>query len=905
MRVNFFKKILPVVFLLFTTISNAQVANTIISLETRTAKLPYGLTQKVPLNDPIIGLALSGGGARGLAQIGVLKAFDEAGIQINVIAGTSIGSIIGGAYASGYSVVEMDSIVVNTDWDRVLSLNNSSERRELFVDQKIAEDRSLLTLRLDGLTPIIPTSFNEGLRLSNYLTLICLNAPVNTQESFDDLLIKYRAVCTNLVDGSLVVLSSGSLARAMRASSSVSFLLAPVIIDTLRLVDGGLVSNIPVSTAKEMGADYIIAVNTTSGLRNEEGLELPWDIADQTVSIPMKRLEEEELLNADYVLTPKLDEWSSTTFSNIDSLILEGYENTKKNIPDIKTKIDSVRMAKSGISELWYKNIKYRSDAEDFEKPYFEKYFKSDSVSNYELYSDLSELYMSGRFDSLSVSIIPQEDSIYVRFIYQLNSTIKKIEIISEGTISDNVMVGISNSLVGKPFEGKTIFGAVRNIIMQYKKQGYILFDLINFSFDDETGTLSLEFSAGTISTININSQTSKTVVEREFNIKVGDKLKYSVVEEGLKNLRATGLFDDINLTLEREGKYVNISLSVSERISRLVNLAFLVNNVYNFQLGIDIRDVNFLESGNELGLFLFGGTSNGAYILDYTAYRILNTYYTYKLSAYYKFNDIQVYSNTVSSTGSTYTSDEIGEYKQIFYGATLAIGAQLEKFGKLIFTGKYQVDRVRNVIGDVVDPYQTEFIGLKIGAVVDNQNKYPYPEDGLLFNGFYETAQSVPSSGSGYILLNADLKYYFSLGSQSVVSPRIQVGFGDKTLPLSEQFSLGGQYSFFGAHENEYRGRQIFLASLMYQYKLPFKIFFDTYTWFRYDVGSTWEVQEKIKFKDLQHGIGGSLSFDTPVGPADFSIGRSFLISQGLQSDSFVWGDVLFYFSIGYIINY
>ena len=187
---------------------------------------------------------------------------------------------------------------------------------------------------------------------------------------------------------------------------------------------------------------------------------------------------------------------------------------------------------------------------------------------------------------------------------------------------------------------------------------------------------------------------------------------------------------------------------------------------------------------------------------------------------------------------------------------------------------------------------------------MVDNQNKYPYPEDGLYFNGFYETAKGL-GVDAGYIQLSADLKYYFSIGSQSVIAPRIQIGFGDKTLPLSEQFSLGGQYSFFGAYQDQYRGRQILLTSLMYQYKLPFKIFFDTYTWFRYDVGSTWEQQETIKFKDLQHGIGGSISFDTPIGPADFSIGRSFIINQGLTEDSFVWGDILFYFSIGYIINY
>ncbi|MCW8994334.1 MAG: patatin-like phospholipase family protein, partial [Psychromonas sp.] len=105
----------------------------LIPLKTKTVKLPYGLEQKIPASEPIIGLSLSGGGARGLAQIGIIKALEEAGIKVSAIAGTSIGSIIGGAYASGYSVKEMDSIVINTDWNRLLSINNTSERRELFV----------------------------------------------------------------------------------------------------------------------------------------------------------------------------------------------------------------------------------------------------------------------------------------------------------------------------------------------------------------------------------------------------------------------------------------------------------------------------------------------------------------------------------------------------------------------------------------------------------------------------------------------------------------------------------------------------------------------------------------------------------------------------------------------------
>lgn len=892
------------IFFLFLPFLNAQEAKTI-SLKTKTTKLPYGLSQTVLEHEPVIGLALSGGGARGIAQIGVIRALEEAGIKIGAIAGTSMGSIIGGIYASGFTVDEMDSIVMNTDWDRLLLINNPSERRELFVDQKINEDRSLFTVRLNGFSPVLPTSFNEGIRLSNYLTLLCLSSPVISENSFDELFIRYRAVCTNLIDGSPVVLSSGSLARAMRASSSVSFLLAPIVMDSLTLVDGGLVSNIPVGAALDLGVNYVIAVNTTSNLRNDEELELPWNIADQVVSIPMKRLEQAELLEANFHLQPNLDPWSSTDFINIDSLILAGYHYTKRLVPAIKEQIDSITKANSGLNLFWIKNVKSESNAGDLENPYLQKYSLMDSVSSFEVFEDMTELYKTGRLDSLSVSIEHDGDSTKISFNYTHTPTIKEIEIFSDGTIDSSGADYLIEQLKDKPFNGKIVFGLVRKLIMDYKKRGLILFELRSHNFDIATGKLSLDFNAGTISRINISSETSKTVIDMEFNVKVGDKLIYSDLEEGLMRLRATGLFEDINLSVDQDANGTTLNLDVNEKISSLLKIGFLVDNTYNAQFAMDFRDVNLFYSGTELGLFLFGGASNRAYILEHISYRILETYLTYKLSAYYKFNDIDVYTQTTSETNNTFSSNYIGKYRQIFYGGSLSVGTQLEKFGKLIFTGKYQYDEIKNKEGAVVSPYETKIVSLRVGGIVDSQNKYPYPEDGLYFNGFYETAQSILGGDESYLLFSADLRYYFQLTSQHVFSPKLQIGFGDKTLPLSEQFTLGGLYSFFGAHENEFRGRQIFLTSLMYQYKFPFKIFFDTYTWFRYDIGSTWAEQEQIRFKDLRHGIGGAISFDTPIGPADFSIGRSFIISQGLTEDSFVWGDVLFYFSIGHAISF
>jgi NTE family protein len=904
------KQIIAFYFIFFWQIVLAQNTH-IITLETKPVELPFGIKTQIPANEPMIGLALSGGGARGFSQIGVLKALEEGGINIDAISGTSIGSIIGGLYASGYSTSDLDSIVCNTDWNELLSIIGSTGRRELFIDQKISEDRSIFTLRLDGLRPVIPTSFNEGLKLSNYLTLLSLKAPISSRSNFDNLLVKYRAVCTDLINGNAVTLKSGQISRVMRASSSVTFFLAPVQFDSLTLVDGGLVSNIPIDALSKLEPNLIVAVNTTSPLRKEEDLTLPWNIADQTVSIPMKRLEEEQLSKADLIIKPNLGIWPATDFSKPDSLVSLGYISTLLLINKLKYSVDSLFKSNIGAEEFFIKNIKYPDSPEEFEIKYQQKYASKDSVSSHEIIVDLAEIFRSGDLKTINAVITQEEDFAQVDFQYEYNPTINKVDFIMEEGMEDTAIIGVSpkqiiaDKLEGYPFNSRKTINAIVEIIKLYKNKGYLLFDLNEINFNETDGTLRLSFSAGMVSQINISSEMAKTVVERELNIKEGDVFLYKDVETGLNNLRSIGLFDDINLDVKKNDDAVIVDVFVKEKISSLLKVGFLVDNVYNAQLGLDLRDVNLMGSGTELGLFLFGGASNRAYILEHIAHRILSSNFTYKLSAFYKFNDIKVYEQENSTSGSTFKSIEVGKYRQIFYGMSLSLGTQLQKFGKLIFTGKYQLDEVKSKQGDVINPYKTKIVSLRIGATIDSKNKYPYPEDGLYFNGLYETAQSFLGGDEGYIVVSADLKYFLKLAARHVVSPRIQIGFGDKTLPLSEQFLLGGQYSFFGAHEHEYRGRQVLLASLMYQYKFPFKIFFDTYFWFRYDLGSTWIVQEEIRFKDLKHGIGGTLSFDTPIGPMDFSIGRSFIISKGLKEGSFVWGDVLFYFSIGHAVSF
>jgi NTE family protein len=865
-----------------------------------------------------VALALSGGGARGIAQIGVIKALEENGIPIDVIVGTSMGSIIGGLYAAGYSVDQLDSIAENAPWDNILSFEHQTNRRELFVDQKITADKAIFTLRLKGLTPVFPTSINDGQKLSNYLNLLTLQAPVHVRSSFDEFRIKFRAVCTDLVTGNGVIISSGSLSQAMRASSSVSFFLSPVKMDSLILVDGGLVANIPAKAAAETGCDLVIAVNTTSGLHPLDELLYPWVIADQVVSIPIKLLNESQLGDADVVIKPNLNNKLATDFTNIDSMVAAGYLSALPYIKILKGKYDSLFRAHLNIKEIYFKNLVrdnnsiytrdvYASGDSFIRNQYkcLKKYEQQDSVSNYEILEDLSAMLESGDYRNIKAEIIKYSNHYTLHFICAPNPVINRVSADGITMLEKSKVDSILSGLIGNPFNGKKIYEKAVSIIDLYRNKGYSLANLEKIAFIEKTGKLTLDFSEGIIHRIRIegNFSTNRNIITREFPLAAGDYFSINEVEQGLINLRSTNLFNDIILNVKEENNQNIVVLKVLEKISSLLRFGFRVDNENKAQFSLDMRDENLFGTATELGLLLSGGSRSRAYVLEHKSNRIFDTYFTYKINAFYIFDDAFLYTDIPTLNNNRFEREAIGEYRQIYYGTSVSLGTQVEKFGNLIFTGKYQIARVKQKTGimPVGVPYKTKIVSLKISSTIDTQDKYPYPEKGFYFKGSYEAAQKVLGGEAGYTNIGFDYQIYLTLNGEHTFSPKIMMGFGDKTLPLSEQYSLGGQSMFYGMREDEFRGRQLFLTSLEYRYKFPFEIFFDTYFKFRYDLGSIWENQEQIRFKDLRHGIGAAVSFDTPIGPADFAVGRSFLLKKNIPNRTISWGDVFFYFSIGY----
>src|SRR6187455_374538 len=208
---------------------------------------------------PRIGLVLAGGGAKGGAHVGVLKVLEQLHVPIDCIAGTSMGALIGGGYASGIPAAELEAFVTTIDWGKVVG---SQGRRDLEpIEQKRAgatySNEFEFGLTADGLT--LPGGLVNTSNIEDLLRTYVANARMLDQ--FDKLPIPFRAVATDMVTGRMVVLKDGDLATAMRASMAIPGAFAPVIMDKMILNDGGLVRNIPIDVARELCADRVIVVN--------------------------------------------------------------------------------------------------------------------------------------------------------------------------------------------------------------------------------------------------------------------------------------------------------------------------------------------------------------------------------------------------------------------------------------------------------------------------------------------------------------------------------------------------------------------------------------------------------------------------------------------------------------------
>jgi len=373
---------------------------------------------QTPAKTEKLGLVLSGGGAKGLAHIGVLKVLEEEGIEPEFITGTSMGSIVGGLYAIGYTAADLEKVAHEVAW--LEYFDDEVSRNAQPIEAKEASERYQFSFPVVDGKIQFPKGFIQGTKMSMLLSQLTL--PVHATNNFDDFYIPFRCVATDLRTGEGYIFDKGFLPDAMVSSSCIPTVFEPREVDGRTLIDGMFVRNLPVEDCLKMGATKTIAIDVGAPLATLDELTSFVGVLGQTTSFGMVKSTEEQQEKADIVIMPKLKNMGSLDFSNIDTLIALGERAARKMLPQIRalkkelnlrTRSPNKRVKIPSLTtELNITSIDFeggkKSDVRTLRR--LIKIKPPQVVTQEELIEKLMGVYASGFFTYLDYRLLPEGD---------------------------------------------------------------------------------------------------------------------------------------------------------------------------------------------------------------------------------------------------------------------------------------------------------------------------------------------------------------------------------------------------------------------------------------------------------------------------------------------------------------
>lgn len=368
--------------------------------------------------EPKIGLVLSGGGAKGLAHIGVLKVLEEEGVKIDYIGGTSMGAIIGGLYASGYSAKELDSIFKGTNFN-ILIQDNLPRRAKTFYEKEDAE-KYAITLPFDNFDISFPTGLFKGQNIYNLMSRLTMH--VSDVNDFSKLPIPFFCVAANVETGEAVILDEGSLAKAISASGAIPTLLSPIKIDDQLLTDGGVANNYPVEELRKRGADIIIGVDVQDSLVKREKLRNVFEIMSQISNFRTINDMKEKLPLTDVYIKPDISPFSVMSFDEGNAIIDSGRVAALQKLTEIQ-KLPynkNEKFVRKPVKKIDTFNISALTlqGNNTYPRAYVQGKLKLDYDEPYnfdDLNIGLNNLSATGNFERINYQLLPDdEDGNYV-----------------------------------------------------------------------------------------------------------------------------------------------------------------------------------------------------------------------------------------------------------------------------------------------------------------------------------------------------------------------------------------------------------------------------------------------------------------------------------------------------------
>ncbi len=357
---------------------------------------------------PKIGLVLTGGGAKGFAHIGVLKVLEKAGIKIDYIGGTSMGAVVGGLYATGYSANQIDSIFKNTNFDELLQ--DYIPRTSKSFYEKKNDELYAVSLPFNKFSLGVPIALSKG--MYNYNLLTKLTHSVRHVRDFNKLPIPFLCIATDIETGQQLVMNSGYLPQALLASSAFPTLFSPVEIDGRMLIDGGVTNNYPIDEVKKMGADIIIGVDVQDGLKDRNALREATKILVQISNLQMIEGMKEKIKKTDIYIKPDISNYSVISFDKGREIVKKGEDaaleifdklkklttqNNQFKLNNLNCKSDSIQIDRISIN-----------DVNDYTRAYIigKLGFKQGTKISYDqLKKGINTLNATGNFSSINYKI--------------------------------------------------------------------------------------------------------------------------------------------------------------------------------------------------------------------------------------------------------------------------------------------------------------------------------------------------------------------------------------------------------------------------------------------------------------------------------------------------------------------
>lgn len=785
---------------------------------------------------PSVALVLSGGGARGLAHIGVLQAWEEMGLPVDLIVGTSIGGTMGGLFCAGYSGDSLAAITKAANWSRILS--NSPSRGSLFLSRRRENEQYIVELRFDGLRPKLPTALSSGQQLSDFLNTLTRSENYRIDGDFDRLRIPLRVVATDLVSGERVVIGSGSLGDALRSTVAIPLAFTPWENDGRLLVDGGLVDPIPVDVARELGAQWIVAVNATSPLLGREELTDPLTLANQATSVMVLKRQEEQLGNADFVITPDLAGLSNSSFQKIVELIERGHAAA---LPVLRRVADSLRQVRAHTG-----NGATPPSADTLAPEYIQW--------------RLDRIVAGGRAVRASARLLGAGDSARVEWDLDTLPALKHVQLSGNTLIPSDSLLAEVDALVGTAPTGEALATALAGIELMYEARGYSLVTLARAELTRD-GLLVLAVDEAPVAGVVItgNERTRTSVIRRSLPELVGHPMDEKEIESGVSMVYATGFFHSVTATAVRRDSLPEIHFRVTEQDFLRLRLGLHWDEEFHAETKVELADINTLGYGHKTALTMLFGDRRKFYRLSVGTDRLSSTYLTYQVALYHQRDTWRRYvgSETLPTT-----------FRFNRTGGKLSLGQQIRHFGELSMG--MRVEHVDDILEPAVAETNLELRTVWLEAQLDTYDRFPFPRKGYRQRLTLEHAEKTLGGAAQYTRFYGELDGVIPLGHEHAVHFGIQSGTADTRLPESERFLMGGRYSFLGWRVGEGRGDHFWIGDLGLRFRLPGRRFLT----FRYNLGNIWNNGDKIDLLDVDHGGGVAFAIDSPFGPLEVAGG-------------------------------